>query len=54
MVNVAYCRRVIAWFTRHSAQLIRGGVLQVETSLIVGEPRGLTGLMLDDAYRIEH
>ena len=30
------------------------GLLQADTSSIVGEPRGLTGIMLDDIYRIEH
>ena len=54
MVNVAYCRRDIAWFTRYRTQLIRGVFLQEDTSLIVGEPHGLIGTMLDDAYRIEH
>jgi hypothetical protein len=28
--------------------------LQAETSLIVGEQRGIIGIMLDDAYRTEH
>ena len=37
-MNVAYCRRDIAWFTRYRTQLIRGVFLQEDTSLIVGEP----------------